>query len=135
MSKLLCECGHVIHDHESGLDYKAILISDKDFVGFFDWVIDEIQEYVIAATAGETEKWLLSKGFGKDYVGLGLDHGNVLHDHLHTRFLDIKKDVYECVRCGRLHVEREGNNFLSFFPENKLFNDLFKNCPHSENNE
>jgi hypothetical protein len=126
MSRLLCECGYVIQDHELGLDYKARLISDKDFVAFFDWVTNEIQEYVTAAQAGETEKWLLSKGFGKDYASLGLDHGNILHDYLFAKFLDIKKDVYECAQCGRLHIERENNHFLSFSPKNELFNELFK---------
>lgn len=126
MSWLFCECGHVISDHSLGLDYKAELISDKDFVGFFDLLTDELQGYITAAQAGGAEKWLLSKGFSKDYVSLGLDHGNVLHDYLYAKFLDLKKNVYECVQCGRLHIERENNNFLSFSPENKLFNELFK---------
>jgi len=126
MSKLLCECGHVIQDHELGLNYKGGVISDEGFVDFFNWIVNEIQGYVVAVQAGETEKWLLSKGFGKDYVSLGLNHGNVLHDHLHAKFLDMKKDVYECTQCGRLHIERENNNFLSFSPEDKLFNGIFK---------
>jgi hypothetical protein len=127
MSKLLCDCGHIIQDHELGLDCKARLISDKDFVGFFDWITKEIQEYVIAAQAEDVERWLLNKGFDKSYVGLHLDHGNILHDYLYGKFLDIKKDVYECEKCGKLHIERQNNNFLSFSPKNKLFNALFHN--------
>lgn len=126
MSKLLCECGHVIHDHELGLDYKARLISDQKFEVFFDWITSEIQKYVVAAQEGKTEQWMLNNGFTKGYVDLGLDHGNVLHDYLYREFLDQKKDVYECTQCGRLHVERENNKFLSYLPKNGLFNGLFK---------
>jgi len=126
MSKLLCECGHLIHDHSLGLDYKARLISDQKFDDFFNWVTNEIQEYVVAAQEGKTDQWMLDKGFGKDYVNLGLDHGNVLHDHLYGEFLEQKKDVYECTQCGRLLVEREENNFLSYSPSNGSFNALFK---------
>jgi hypothetical protein len=130
MSRLRCECGYVIQDHNIGLDYKAEIISDVDIFYFFEWMTSEIQEYVTSVQMGETEKWMLSKGFGKDYVDLCLDHGNVLHDRLHSKFVEIKKDVYECVQCGRLHLERENQNFLSFSPKNKLFNDLFKKIPH-----
>ncbi|WP_157008340.1 hypothetical protein [Xenophilus azovorans] len=126
MSKLLCECGYVIRDHELGLDYKARLISDKDIVEFFAWIANETQEYVTAVQAGEVKKWLIEKGYGEDYANLGLDHGNILHDHLYGKFLDMKKDVYECLQCGRLHIERKNNTFLSFSPPNKLFNGLFK---------
>ena len=129
MSRLLCECGYVIYDHSLRLDYKARLISDQEVDDFFSWITNEIQEYVVAAQEGRTGQWMLDKGFGKRYIDLGLDHGNVLHDYIYAKFLDKQKDVYECMQCGRLHIERENNSFLSFFPKNSLFNALFKSIP------
>jgi len=126
MSKLLCECGHIIRDHDPRLDYKGYLISDQNLVDFFNWITNEIQGYIVAVQEGKADQWLLDKGFNKNYINLGLDHGNVLHDHLYGTFLDQKKDAYECTQCGRLHIEKENNNFFSFSPENGVFNALFK---------
>lgn len=48
MSKFLCECGYIIHDHELVFSYKASLLYYKKLYDFFTWIVDEIQEYVIA---------------------------------------------------------------------------------------
>ena len=127
MARLGCECGYVIPDHELGLDYKARLISDKDFVDFADWFVNEVQGYVTAALNGNVRQWLLDNGYGEDYVNLNLDHGNIMHDHILLRkFFDIKKDVYECTKCGRLYVEGKNNDFFSYSPNSGSFNGAIK---------
>lgn len=126
MGKLRCECGHVIHDHALGLDYKARLISDKNFDSFFRWLASEIQGYILAVQEDKTNQWMLSNGFSQDYVALRLNHGDVLHDHLYRKFLEQEQDVYECTQCGRLLIEKESNTFLSYSPENLSLNKLFK---------
>ena len=127
MARLGCECGYAIPDHDWALDYKAALISDKDFVDFADWFVNEVQGYVLAVQNGNARQWLLDNGYGEDYANLGLDHGNVMHDHIFLRkFFEIKKDVYECTQCGRLYVEGKNNAFFSYSPKSGSFNGAIK---------
>lgn len=117
MSKLACICGYTIADNSMGLTYKAALLRDKDNEEFFNWLTDEIQSYVLSAQEGKVREWIIEKGFGEEYAALGLDHGNVMHDHIHTHYLGKKRDVYECAKCGRLHVEHLENRFFSYAPD------------------
>jgi hypothetical protein len=122
MSKLGCPCGNIIRDHTSGLPYKASLLKDYLSENFWDWLVQEIQSYVTAAECGGIREWLLGRGYGEEYIALQLDHGNVLHDHIQSKYLYLKRDVYECSVCGRIHVETtEDNRFFAYVPasENK----------------
>lgn len=118
MSKLLCTCGNVIRDNTSSLPYKTALLQDVHCESFSDWLVTEIQSYVTAAERGEVRAWQLSRGYPEEYIALGLDHGNVLHDHIHTRFIELQRTAYECTACGRLHVETAQQNlFAAYSPE------------------
>lgn len=119
MSRLLCTCGHVIHDHTSGLPYKASILKSVNQEDFFDWMTSEIQSYCVAAQAGEIKQWLLERRYGNDYFELGLDHGNVLHDHIHAHYLAKKRDMYECEKCGRIHIEKSDNQFVAYSPSSR----------------
>lgn len=123
MSKLGCACGHVIPDQTDNLPYKGHLLPDLYHDEFFDWMADQAASYVAAARSGQTEAWLMERGYGQDYVDLKLSDAEVLHDRIHTRFLSLKRDVYECGGCGRLHVEtRENNRFMGYAPDNRKIN-------------
>lgn len=119
MSKIGCRCGHVISDNTFIVPYKSYLLSDEETVKFFDWMCNEIQSYVLAVDDKKVTQWILDRGFGGGYANLNLDHGNVLHDHIHSRFVDIKKDVYRCEKCGRLLVETLNNIFTSYLPDER----------------
>jgi len=97
-----------------GLPYKATLLRDKDNEAFFNWLTDEIQSYVLSAQGEKVREWIIEKGFSEEYAALGLDHGNIMRDHIHTHYLGKKRDVYECAKCGRLHVEHLENSFFSY---------------------
>ncbi len=84
---------------------------------FFDWVVSETQSYVVAVQLGQVRQWLLGRGYGEDYADLQLDHGNVLHDHIHGYYLMRKRDVYECEGCGRIHIETTDNSFTAYAPD------------------
>jgi len=127
MARLGCECGYVIPDHDYALDYKAFMILDNNFVDFSDWFIEEIQGYITAVQNGGARQWLLDNGYGEDYANLNLDHGNIMHDHILLRkFFELKKDVYECTQCGRLHVQGKNNAFFSYSPGSGSFNGALK---------
>ena len=119
MSKLGCICGYTIPDNTGGLPYKAALLKDARNEAFFDWVVSETQSYVVAAQLGQVRQWLLDKGYPEDYANLELDHGNVLHDHIHSHYLVNKRDVYECLGCGRIHIETTDNCFVAYAPDGK----------------
>jgi hypothetical protein len=112
MSKLLCTCGHTIRDNTSPLPYKAAFLKNVDCEPFSDWLVGEVQSYVTAAERGELHQWLLGRGYSEDYIALGLDHGNVLHDHIHARFIALRRTAYECPVCGRLHLEAAKHNLF-----------------------
>ncbi|AYZ63299.1 hypothetical protein EGY31_08710 [Burkholderia multivorans] len=123
MSKLGCQCGNVIRDNTHSLPYKAAILKDSFCERFTDWLVSELQSYVVAVEQGSVRSWLLSRGYTEDYLSLQLDHGNVLHDHLHTEFLGLMRTAYECTECGRLHVETASDNlFVSYSPDSKKNN-------------
>ena len=123
MSKLGCKCGHVIHDQTDHLSYKGYLLPDIYYAAFFDWLVQELQSYVAAAEAGATEQWLRDKGYTPDYVALKLNHGHALQDHIHAQFCTLKRDVYECEACGRIHVETATDNqFAGYAPDSGMVN-------------
>lgn len=125
MSKLGCICGHTIHDQTTDLPYKASLLRDPAQSSFFDWLIEETESYVSAVQNGEVEAWLLEKGYGPDYVSLKLSHGNILHDHIHAQYDLNKRDLYQCINCGRVLIETsEPDKFASYSPDDRSKKDL-----------
>ena len=132
MSKLRCVCGHVISDQSDGLSYKAAYLRNQLEADFFEWIVEETQSYVQAAQADEVDAWLNKRGYGREYLALNLSHGNVLHDHIHAKYLKLTRGAYECTECGRIHIERSENCFVSYLPENEKYNEVFKSHPENE---
>ncbi|WP_175966428.1 hypothetical protein [Burkholderia sp. BCC0322] len=127
MSKISCICGDTIRDNCDSLPYKARILKDTAYGPFFDWLVSEVQSYVVAAQLGETSDWLVSRGYSSDYIGLQLDHGNVLHDHLHTRLHCLERTAYECTACGRLLIETaEDNRFETYAPVSGRYGGILK---------
>lgn len=130
MSKLGCQCGATIRDNTDSLPYKAELLKDIDRNDFFDWITEEIQSYLDAALNGEVAKWVLEKGYGSGYADLNLSHGHLLHDHIHTKFIMTKRDMYQCDSCGRIHIEKtENNRFASFVPDSDESRQILTKSP------
>jgi hypothetical protein len=125
MAKLGCICGHTIRDQTDSIPYKASLLRDVDHNPFFDWIIEETQSFVEAAQRGATDTWLLEKGYGQRYVSLNLSHGHILHDHIHSKFVEYKRDLFQCTNCGRVLIETsEPNKFAGFSPDEHSSKDL-----------
>lgn len=76
MSKLLCECGHVISDTTDDLPYKGELVADGDH---------ELVWSVLPDLQGTTDRrW-------DAVTAIRMAHC---------------RDLYECTSCGRLWIER-----------------------------
>ncbi len=130
MSKLGCTCGHTIRDQTDHSPYKGHVLPDIHHDAFFDWIAEETLSYMAAARNGQTQAWLLDRGYTQGYIDLNLSDADVLHDRIHTRFLKFKRDMYECNKCGRIHVEtREDNHFVSFGPDNQKLNAILTAGP------
>jgi hypothetical protein len=123
MSKLGCPCGNVIPDQTDYLPYKGHVLSDLHCDDFFEWVVEQTQRYLEATREGRRGAWLIEEGFKQDYIDLKLSDSEVLHDLIYTRFLTLKRDMYECDMCGRLHVQAQnGPRFVAYGPDNGCFN-------------
>jgi hypothetical protein len=133
MSKLACTCGNTIRDNTNGLSYKGSILSDLSGEALSDWLVLEVQSYVEAVERGTTEAWLLDRGYTKEYVALRLDHGNVMHDHLTGQYRQVKRDIYECQTCGRVHLEGQfDNRFVSYQPDSGVVNAILSKEPSGD---
>lgn len=125
MAKLGCKCGTAISDHSAGLPNKASFLKDSLAQSFWDMLAEDLQDYVSAAERGETREWMLNRGYGRDYAGLGLSHGDMLHDHIHSLYLRFKRDMFEYATCGRVLIEENTENqFLSYAPDLQQYNSV-----------
>ncbi|WP_428380856.1 hypothetical protein [Nevskia ramosa] len=97
MSDLKCKCGHIITDGTDNLPYKGEVISDQDWEAVWG-AISELRQ-----SSSDT--------CCDAITGIRIAHG---------------RDIYECLRCGRLWVECEpgANEFVSFSPDTPVRNIL-----------
>jgi len=122
VSKIGCACGHVILDQTDDLPYKATLLPDVHCDEYWNLANLEIQSYFDAAQSGSLNEWLAARGLS--FSGVSSNHGSILRRRLSSLYSMFSKDVYECESCGRLHVESEGNDFVSYSPDSRGFNKI-----------
>ncbi|MDM5180867.1 hypothetical protein PO883_27160 [Massilia sp. DJPM01] len=79
---------------------------------------------------GSVDEWLLQKGYGQGYVDLKLSHGDIVHDHIHTQYLSLSRDIFECKECGRVLVELSTKNqFTAYTPDSGSYNRVLAGEP------
>jgi hypothetical protein len=115
MSKLGCACGNVIYDQTDDLPYKGKIIRDKHSGAEFEEMVGVVASYVQAAREGKSQDWLMRRD--EEYAKLGLDDTSIIYDLISLFFLDNSLDIYQCDECGRIHIQKENNRFISFKPE------------------
>ena len=117
MSKLLCSCGHVIVDQTDDLPYKARLVRDSDAGEFLEAVAAGAAGLADSVANGTVEQ-RVDTAFGSGYPR-DLGTADMFSDFVTGEDLKIRRDVYQCEKCGRLYVE-EGpgtNTFFGFSPD------------------
>jgi hypothetical protein len=95
MSKLGCECGHIIRHQTDSTPYKGHVPPDVRLATFLDWLFEPMQSNVEAAQGGRVEQWLLERGYGQDYVDRKPSHGEVLQNRITTQFCMLKRDLFD----------------------------------------
>ncbi len=110
MSKFGCTCGNVISDVVCPNEVTGSILSDKSNEKFFDGLQSILDDCFEHQTKGKTNEWMM-KHFNDQYPS-GLSLGSMLHDVLHSSYLDLTLSVMECESCGRLWVQRSvGENY------------------------
>ena len=118
MSNFNCACGYVIREQTDSNPNKGELLSDRDYSSYFDWLAEETNTYIAAAQSNDVRAWLSNRGYSPAYPAEQLSHGEVLRDHLHSRFNQIVRGVYQCPSCDRMHVQGlQFNNYNSYILE------------------
>lgn len=114
MSKLGCPCGYTISDNTDNLPYKGLIIRDQDYESVFDSMSEDIAAFIRALLEGKRQEWL-GERYSQDYAGLNLEDSEVVHDLITGYLLRRGLDIYQCERCGRIHIE-DRKNKNHFFP-------------------
>jgi hypothetical protein len=127
MSKLMCECGHIIVDQTDNLPYKANYTRDQDVDDYYKR-FDEVESFLEALKKGDRVAWIKSH-FGENYP-TNLSDSSIVHDII----LHYDCKIYQCENCGRLLVQKwDVNSYYSFYPENENSKGLFiKNIENTE---
>jgi hypothetical protein len=125
MSKFKCACGEVIYDQTDHLPYKGHLFADVDYFEIFNRISTDLAGYTQARKAGTERPWLT------DYFGVEHAKDTAINDEdliftIIARQLP-RRNVYQCRKCGRLHVERNDDRMrlTSFVPDGSPHLDIF----------
>ena len=89
-----CKCGQRIKDISDAHSYKAHYISDKDWFPFWGAIDDSIENS--GASVKEKEAACMK-----------------------LRMEKVDRTMYQCFECGRLYLNDENNQLISFLPEDK----------------
>ncbi|MDQ2772629.1 MAG: hypothetical protein M3Y54_19260 [Bacteroidota bacterium] len=124
MSKLGCECGHIIVDQTEDLPYKADYIPDKLVFSVHEEAIHAIGLFVEAITNNSREMWI-ANFFDADYAALNLTNEQIISDLSGRFYSAIRRTMYQCENCGRIHIQKRNTNyFSSFLPETDKANNI-----------
>jgi hypothetical protein len=130
VSKLRCDCGHIIVDQTDNLPYKGMLIRDQDMEPYFDGITTSINAFIEAIKANKREEWIASF-FGKDYPAQ-LDNVSILWD-IRLRYSKYETTVFQCEACGRVLLEIPYNKYYSFKPYDKPWVKVLQGISKQEN--
>lgn len=130
MSKLGCICGHTIVDQTDNLAYKADFIRNQD-LDKIDKRTDDIASFIDAVKNGKRDEWLATY-FGSDTYKT-ISDSSIVFDILSRHTLNYESTIYQCEKCGRVKIQLgDTNNFLSFSPDEKNWQDLFKGLSNAD---
>lgn len=118
MSKLACNCGHIIRDQTDQLPFKATVVRDQDEDRLLHRIGNAAVELLAAAKEGKLDQ-LLEDRFGTTWRPSFQD---AVEEIVTRPYLEETSMAYECEMCGRLWINRKGSNeFLSYAPDSNQY--------------
>jgi hypothetical protein len=119
MSKLKCNCGHVIADQANNLSFRADYLPDRSSEDFSHDIIEIIKSFNQAKDSGQKENWI-NENFTVPPYPTDLPDHEMVWDLIHNSFIEKTRTIYQCESCGRIWIQRGlTDNFISFKPETK----------------
>ena len=124
MSKFMCKCGEIIRDQANNLPYKGYVFSDRIYFDLFDRITTDIASYIQSRVAGSEREWI-AKYFLSGY--LCTKDEEIVHDIISRHLIPADLDMYQCPKCGRLHIEHrdDSSRLESFTPDETPHRDIF----------
>ena len=120
----MCRCGEVIRDQADNLPHKGYIFADTEYFDLFDRITADITSFIEARVAGREREWI-AQYFLKGYPCTKDD--DIVHDIITRHLIPGDRDVYQCPKCGRIHVERreDSSRLDSFAPDETPHKDVF----------
>ena len=125
--KFGCTCGHGIVDQTDFLPYKARILADEDTEKPVNQLADALAQYWEAREQGRETEFIRafwrSHGFterGAEYYAKRLADkplATVLSELMSPFWSNYDRAIYECEECGRLWVQADRNQYVSYQPE------------------
>jgi len=129
MSKIRCECGHVIVDQTDNLQYKADIIPDTALYPLFDRLDDIVDTLTDAIQNGKKKEWI-DKYFDQSYPR-DLSNSSMMRDLFLRHYADVSKQIYQCEGCGRILIQKDKTlSFVTFKPESDDWAGILNNPPN-----
>lgn len=101
MGKIKCTCGNTISNSVDYASYKGHMISDRNWDEFWTAIDFAIEK------SGPSEK-------EKEEACMKL------------RMMRVFDSMLECYNCGKLYADDENGNLVTYSPDSKKYNGIFK---------
>ncbi len=117
MSKLKCNCGHIIADQSNNLPFRADYLPNKSSEDFSRDIVKILESFNQAKDNKQKDNWI-SENFTVPPYPLDLPDQEMVWDLIHNSFVEKTGTIYQCDVCGRILIQRgHTDNFISFKPE------------------
>lgn len=126
MSKLVCECGHIIIDQTDTITYKGYIIPDVFIDELFDTITDSIEGLTSIKNSEDRIAWI-KKHFSVPPYPTDLEFDSMMYDITSSAFDKRSQTMYECEQCGRLAIQINKTNKYKFYvPETDITTKVLK---------
>jgi hypothetical protein len=124
MSKVQCDCGHVIRDTGDELSYKARFLPDQNKALFLDQLSQAMAELIDLTSKGRRHEWI-AKHFKKGYPN-DLDTSSFVSDYVWGHLIGNSGVMYQCENCGRILIYRDPNQNANVFVPGGLSKEVLR---------
>jgi hypothetical protein len=106
MGKFACRCGYVIHDSSYPCVSSGSLLWEPELETASGEINNTVTDFLRAAAGGRKAEWVRSY-FGESYPA-DLSDADVIDDIYSKISHDKGRPVYQCMKCKRLYVRKQG---------------------------